>query len=111
MTINLTGNALKHAYNQYLLESILECNLDNVTEALRLGADINWCDEEGTSMLMFAAQLTDKEIYNYLLVEGADRTLVDEFGMTARDYIRSNQPYNYYEYLDNGSGRLEDEFI
>lgn len=79
----------KEALNEFLLRYVPTrafFNIDLVKTALKLGADINYQDEEGVSVLMETAPLHFKEECQALLDLGANKYLKDSSGYTAYDY-------------------------
>jgi serine/threonine-protein phosphatase 6 regulatory ankyrin repeat subunit B len=84
---------LQEAYNAMLLKAASENNIEDVIEALTLGADINCTDSDGATPLVLAALSTDITVYAYLKQQGANPKLEDNFGMTALSYLDANEDY------------------
>jgi methionyl-tRNA formyltransferase len=67
-------------------------NLLMVKTLLSAGANINATNRKGTSVLMYAkagaTRTNDLEVMTYLLMQGADYTVIDVTGRTVLDYAR-----------------------
>lgn len=74
------------ALNSALLSASSENDLDMVISCLKGGADINCQDKDGCSPVMLAIQNNHRLVSGYLVAEGANLDLIDEFGLTADDY-------------------------
>lgn len=71
------------------LRTVAAGNDSALKSALDGGAGVNATDRYGRTALMIAAGLERADLVKALLAQGADSTLCDNAGHTARDYARS----------------------
>lgn len=70
-------------------------NLNEVSDLLNKGANIEYRDEFGCTALMCAAWIASTEIVEFLLLKGADKKATNNDGLTALQMIQSIGHNNY----------------
>jgi len=71
-----------------LLGASYKGNIELAELLLQYGADVNICNETGTSALMYAALSNNLALAKLLLKNGAKKNLVEKSGKTALDYAK-----------------------
>ncbi len=82
-----------------LADAIIAENLEQVTDLLRFGADVNIIDEYGFTPLIEATIMNNTKIAKLLIDQGADANLQDMMGSTALHWAVENNNINLSQLL------------
>jgi methionyl-tRNA formyltransferase len=78
-------------------------NLELSKCLIKMGADPNATNRNGTTVLMYAKEACERtvnfELCDYLLAAGADPLAMDHFGKTVIDYALTNKQINACAYF------------
>ena len=75
------------AVNEYLDKYPPSNDLDTIKHLIKLGADVNWQDDYGETVLHLAASRCSIELLKLLKESNANPEIVDRYGKTAYDSI------------------------
>ena len=77
--------------NKMLLTAAKSGSLDYVKLAIAKGANINTKDEKGSTALHWATYYEYTDIIRFLLMQGANPYITDNYGLTPIDVARFNR--------------------
>ena|GEM_PF-2981906 len=87
----MNGIRIEPAMNvNRFIDFFLKGSLEQISEAIKNGANLNERDRAGMTPLMAAAGFNNPEVVAMLLKAGANIKDRDDFGRTAEDYARMN---------------------
>lgn len=72
-------------WDEELYTAAFDGDIDTAKRALRKGANVNWKDEYGWTPLMRASEKGNTDMVEFLLVNGADRSIKNNVGVNAMD--------------------------
>lgn len=78
-----------------LICAINNNNLDEIKKLIKSGISINQKDDKGYMSLMYAANMLDTEIINFLLENGSDPNINDNYGTNSCIHLVSRQKYKW----------------
>ena len=78
-----TANELSKKLYKICASEAKDINIAEIKELIDMGADVNECNEYGSTALMMASMSNHKEIVEILIQNGADVNECNEYGTTA----------------------------